>query len=391
MINKNLLNKEVQKYITNNLSSDLSEIRLKKSLFKNVTSLEIVQQIQGKKIAITKFPFLTKQKNIIYPPHINLEQASSQSTALFKQKIIKGEKGIDLTGGTGIDSYFISEYAKEFYFIEPDVNLIDLVIHNFHALNRTHINFINNTAENFLNQNQDFFNFIYLDPSRRDENKNKKFLLEDLFPNILQIRDILTNKSTNVYIKLSPLLDIQKTVEQLNLSDIYILAVKNEVKELLVKLNPQTSLNTNPHIHCFNLETFQPEFSFYKDEEKNITNVVFSSLEKYLFMPNNSILKSGAFKLISLRFNLKKLHPNTHLYTSDNFIENFPGRIFEIIETDFSPSKNIHNKYNIINRNYPLNTEQIKKKYSIKEGGENYIFFTRTINKNICFLAKRII
>lgn len=391
MINKNLLNKEVQKYITNNLSSDLSEIRLKKSPFKNVTSLEIVQQIQGKKIAITKFPFLTKQKNIIYPPHINLEQASSQSTALFKQKIIKGEKGIDLTGGTGIDSYFISEYAKEFYFIEPDVNLIDLVIHNFHALNRTHINFINNTAENFLNQNQDFFNFIYLDPSRRDENKNKKFLLEDLFPNILQIRDILTNKSTNIYIKLSPLLDIQKTVEQLNLSDIYILAVKNEVKELLVKLNPQTSLNTNPHIHCFNLETFQPEFSFYKDEEKNITNVVFSSLEKYLFMPNNSILKSGAFKLISLRFNLKKLHPNTHLYTSDNFIENFPGRIFEIIETDFSPSKNIHNKYNIINRNYPLNTEQIKKKYSIKEGGENYIFFTRTINKNICFLAKRII
>lgn len=391
MINKNLLNKEVQKYITNNLSSDLSEIRLKKSPFKNVTSLEIVQQIQGKKIALTKFPFLNKQKNIIYPPHINLEQASSQSTALFKQKIIKGEKGIDLTGGTGIDSYFISEYAKEFYFIEPDVNLIDLVIHNFHALNRTHINFINNTAENFLNQNQDFFNFIYLDPSRRDENKNKKFLLEDLFPNILQIRDILTNKSTNVYIKLSPLLDIQKTIEQLNLSDIYILAVKNEVKELLVKLNPQTSLNTNPHIHCFNLETFQPEFSFYKDEEKNITNVVFSSLEKYLFMPNNSILKSGAFKLISLRFNLKKLHPNTHLYTSDNFIENFPGRIFEIIETDFSPSKNIHNKYNIINRNYPLNTEQIKKKYSIKEGGENYIFFTRTINKNICFLAKRII
>ncbi|WP_260209441.1 class I SAM-dependent methyltransferase [Apibacter adventoris] len=391
MINKNLLDKEVQKYIVDNLSSDLSEIRLKKSPFKNVTSLEIVQQIQGKKIAITKFPFLSKQKNIIYPPHINLEQASTQSTALFKQKIIKGEKGIDLTGGTGIDSYFISEYAKEFYFIEPDVNLMDLVIHNFQALNRTHINFINNTAENFLNQNQDFFNFIYLDPSRRDENKNKKFLLEDLFPNILQIRDILTNKSTNVYIKLSPLLDIQKTVEQLNLSDIYILAVKNEVKELLVKLNPQTSLNTNPHIHCFNLETFQPEFSFYKDEEKNITNVVFSSLEKYLFMPNNSILKSGAFKLISLRFNLKKLHPNTHLYTSDNFIENFPGRIFEIIETDFSPSKNIHNKYNIINRNYPLNTEQIKKKYSIKEGGENYIFFTCTINKNICFIAKRII
>ncbi|PQL93509.1 methyltransferase [Apibacter adventoris] len=390
-MNKNLLDKEVQKYIVDNLSSDLSEIRLKKSPFKNVTSLEIVQQIQGKKIAITKFPFLSKQKNIIYPPHINLEQASTQSTALFKQKIIKGEKGIDLTGGTGIDSYFISEYAKEFYFIEPDVNLMDLVIHNFQALNRTHINFINNTAENFLNQNQDFFNFIYLDPSRRDENKNKKFLLEDLFPNILQIRDILTNKSTNVYIKLSPLLDIQKTVEQLNLSDIYILAVKNEVKELLVKLNPQTSLNTNPHIHCFNLETFQPEFSFYKDEEKNITNVVFSSLEKYLFMPNNSILKSGAFKLISLRFNLKKLHPNTHLYTSDNFIENFPGRIFEIIETDFSPSKNIHNKYNIINRNYPLNTEQIKKKYSIKEGGENYIFFTCTINKNICFIAKRII
>lgn len=391
MVNRNLLNKEVQRYIADNLTTNLSEIRLKKSPFKDVSSLEIVQQIQGKKIAQNKFPFLNERENIIYPPHINLEQASSQSTALFKQKIICGEKGIDLTGGTGIDSFFISENTREFFYVEPNKELMDIAVHNFHTLNHAPVTFINSTAENFLLQNQDSFNFIYLDPSRRDKNKNKKILLEDLLPNVIQLRKTLLAKSPKVFIKLSPLLDLQQAIERLNLSDIFILAVKNEVKELLVKLNESTTLNKNPHIRCFNLETPQPEFSFYREEEKNIKEVSFSQSQKFLFLPNNSVLKSGAFKLIAFRFNLKKLHPNTHLYTCDYEIENFPGRTFELLENDFSPKKNIHKKYHIISRNYPLNTEQIKKKYHITEGGEEYLFFTQTLNKNICFRAKLII
>ncbi len=389
MINKNLLQKEVQHYISDNLNSDISILRMKKSPFKEVSSLEIVQQIQGKKIARSKFPFLLKEEEIIYPPHLNLEQASSESTAKFKQKLISEKKGADLTGGTGIDSYFISEQTEEFYYIEPNPELLETVKHNFSVLKRENCSFINKTAEDFLSENSSHFDFVYLDPSRRDENKNKKILLEDLIPNVFTLQEKLIETSSQVFIKLSPLLDLQQTIQQLPISDIHIISLKNEVKELLIKLNTEKEkTNENPLIHCYNLESGQPEFSLHWLEEKQAPTPSYSQPKSHLYIPNASILKSGAFKLIACKYDLEKLHPNTHIYTSDEIIPDFPGRIFLTLDSSFNPSKSERKKYNIIIRNYPLKIEEIKKKYKLTEGGDKYLIFTKTQDKNLCILAE---
>ncbi|MDR2121512.1 MAG: class I SAM-dependent methyltransferase [Flavobacteriaceae bacterium] len=389
MINKNLLNAEIQHYITENLKSDISVIRMKKSPFPGVSSLEIVQQIQGKKIAQTKFPFLADNNQIIYPPHLNLEQASSQSTARFKQKIISGRKGLDLTGGTGIDSFFLSTSSDEFYYVEPDWGLLEIVKHNFSVLGKKNIVFINQTAEEFLSENTHHFDFIYLDPSRRDKNKNKKVSLEDLLPNVILLQEKLLETAPSLFIKLSPLLDLQQAIDQLSVSAIFIVSLKNEVKELIVQLNKNPKNNDkDPFITCVNLETRQPYFSFHRLEEKRAENPEYSLPELYLYMPNASILKSGAFKLVGKKYNLKKLHPNTHIYTSKEIVPDFPGRIFTILDSHFNPQRSEQKKFTVISRNYPLKPEEIRKKYKLTEGGEKYLFFTRAKNDNLCILAE---
>jgi 16S rRNA G966 N2-methylase RsmD len=368
---------------------------MRKSPFKFVSPLEIVQQMQGKKIAQTKFPFISENTQIIYPPHVNLEQASSQATAQFKQKIMSGEKGVDLTGGMGIDSFFISESSKEFFYVEPDLELLEIVTHNFSVLNKKNITFINKTAEEFLAENSTHFDFIYLDPSRRDKNNNKVILLKDLKPDVTLIQEKLLQASSSVFIKLSPLLDLQQVIDNLSVSTIFIVSVKNEAKELIVKLNPdqkpdQKNTQENLPIRCFNLETNQPEFSFYWSEEKQAKNPDYSLPESYLHIPNASILKSGAFKLISHRYNLKKLHPNTHIYTSHEIVPNFPGKVFFILDPHFIPAKSEQDKFNIISKNHPLKTAAIRKRYGLDEGGEDYLIFTRSMDKNLCILAELI-
>lgn len=391
VINAQLINKDVQEYINNNLYSNLSELIVKKSPFTGLSSLELVQQIQGKKIAQKKVPILYENNPIIYPPHINLEQASSQSTAIFKQSMITGKIGIDLTGGTGIDSFFLSENTEEFYYVEPNLELLEIVKHNFSVLGKKNVKFINKTAEDFISKNTCLFDFIYIDPSRRDENKNKKIELKDLLPNILNLLNKLFKFSTSIFIKLSPLLDLQRAIEQLPILKIYIISVKNETKELLVQLNPQNKMHPfNPYIHCVNLQSDQPDFCFYWQEEKISPTPSYSNPKSYLYLPNSSLLKSGAFKQISYKFKINKLHSNSHIYTSENKLENFPGRTFLIIDKNFNPKKSVHKKFNIISRNYPIKPEEIKKKYQLMDGGNKYLIFTRSLQRNHCILAEII-
>lgn len=391
MINTHLLHKEVQEYIANHLNSNISELRFKKSPFTGISSFELIQQIQGKKISQKKFPFLYENNEIIYPPHINLEQASSQSTALFKQSIINGKTGIDLTGGTGIDSFFLSEQTKEFYYVEPNLDLLEIVKHNFTVLGKKNVNFINKTAEEFISSNSTHFDFIYLDPSRRDENKNKKIDLKDLFPNILNLKDTLFKFSKSIFSKLSPLLDLQRAIDQLPISKIYIVSIKNETKELIVQLNPEDKINLyNPYVHCINLESGQPDFCYFWQEEKISPIPSYSIPKSYLYIPNSSLLKSGAFKQLGIKFSIDKLHSNSHMYTSESKIENFPGRTFILIDKNFNPKKTSQKQFNIISRNYPLKPEEIKKKYKLVDGGTKYLIFTRSLQGNICMLAESI-
>ena len=374
-----ILNKEVQNYINANLETDLQSLLLKKSPFSEVSLQEMVQQIKGKKVAHRKFPFLLKE-NIVFPPNLNLEQASSQSTAEFKAENLNGKKFLDLTCGFGIDAYFLSRNFEEITLVEKNPELLDLVKHNWKILNKK-ATFVNENLEHFLAKNSESFDVIYLDPARRDSEKNKKFLLEDLSPNLLEIQDQLLEISSQIIIKLSPLIDISYLISVLkNVAKIQIIAVRNEVKELIVFLE-KARKGDDVEISCINLESDDAEFAFQFKEEKTAVSA-FSEPQQFLYIPNNAVLKSGAFNLISQFFNGKKLHPNTHFYTSDKRIERFPGRVLEINMID---SKHIRKgeKYNIISKNYPLSPDEIKKKYKILDGGNCYLIFTQTQNRKI--------
>jgi hypothetical protein len=372
-VGNKILNKEIQDYINANLNTDLHSLLLKKSPFPEVSMQEIVQQIKGKQVAQKKFPFLLKE-GIIFPPQLNLEQSSSEKTALYKSDLLKGKKFIDLTSGFGIDAYYLSQNFGEITLVEQNSELLDIVEHNWNTLGKK-ATFINQKLEDFLSENKEIFDVIYLDPARRDNNKNKVFLLEDLSPNIIEIQEKLLFISKEVVIKLSPLIDLKYLVSVLpNIFRIEVVAVKNDVKEVVIFLSNHNSGKIV--CKCLNLESEEPGFEFQFNDEENAV-AEYSEPEKFIYIPNNSILKAGVFNLISEKFKVKKLHPNTHIYTSSQKIINFPGRIFEMEITDAKQIKK-KNQFNIISKNYPLKPEEIKKKYGIKDGGENYLIFTQS-------------
>ncbi|ROI00882.1 methyltransferase [Chryseobacterium daecheongense] len=334
---------------------------------------EIVQQIKGRQVAQKKFPFLLKE-GIIFPPQLNLEQSSSEKTAAYKSGLIKGKKIIDLTSGFGIDAYYLSQNFEQITLIEQNSDLLEIVEHNWNILGKK-ATFISQKLEEFLDQNQEFFDVVYLDPARRDDQKNKVFLLEDLSPNILEIQEKLLSMSEQVIIKLSPLIDLKYLVSVLpGIFRIDIIALKNDVKEIVAFLSKEKTLAIT--CNCVNLENDENTFTFpFGAEEDALAE--YSEPEKYIYIPNNSILKAGIFNVIAKSFNLKKLHPNTHLYTSQEKKIDFPGRI---IEMEIVDNKQIKKKsqFNIISKNYPLKPEEIKKKYHLKDGGNSYLIFTQS-------------
>ncbi|REC50411.1 methyltransferase [Chryseobacterium pennipullorum] len=334
---------------------------------------EIVQQIKGKQVAERKFPFLLNE-GIIFPPQLNLEQSSSEKTAIYKSGILTGSSFIDLTSGFGIDAYYLSENFDNITLVEQNSDLLSLVEHNWSILKRK-AKFVNRKLEDFLKENREEFDVVYLDPARRDQNKNKVFLLEDLSPNILEIQEKLRSISKQVVIKLSPLIDLRYLISEVsNIFRIDIIALKNDVKEVVIFLSNE--IPSEIVCNAVNLESGEPSFTFTIGEEEKAESE-FSEPEKFIYIPNHSILKAGIFNLISKRCGLKKLHPNTHIYTSGEKKNDFPGRVFEMEVID---SKKIKKKeqYNIISKNYPLKPEEIKKKYGLKDGGEHYLIFTQS-------------
>lgn len=370
---KDIVKIEVQTYINDNLDVNLHQLLLKKSPFPDVSMPEIVQQIKGKQTAQKKFPFLLKD-GIVFPPQLNLEQSSSEKTADYKSQILKGKKFIDLTSGFGIDAYYLSKNFEEITLVEQNQELLSIVEHNWGILERK-ATFINQNLEDFLQTNQEHFDVIYLDPARRDQNKNKVFLLEDLSPDILQIREKLLETADQVVVKLSPLIDLKYLISVVpGIFRIEIIGVKNDVKEVVIFLSNEQKEGIT--VNCINLESGESAFSFTFGEEEN-SLVIYSEPEKFIYIPNNAILKAGVFNLISERFGLKKLHPNTHIYTSSEKINDFPGRE---IEMEVIESKQVSKKgqFNIISKNYPLKPEDIKKKYGLKDGGKDYLIFTQS-------------
>lgn len=378
-MNQSILTQEFQDYLKIIEQEDFKSIGLKKSLFDGISSAEIAQQLKGIQVAKHKFPTLYLTKNIYFPPSINLEQASSEAAANYKSSLVKGKTLIDLTAGFGIDTMAFAKNFEKVYHIEQNPELSEIVQHNAQIL-APNLETYTGTFQSFFETNPESkFDVIYLDPARRNSS-GRKFILEDLEPNILEWIPTFFEKSNKIIIKLSPLLDITSTLQQIDsISEIHIVALKNEVKDFLLIIDKNCSTK-NPLIKAINLESNQPEFSFNFEDEYN-SNANFGTVQQYIYEPNVAILKTGAFKLLSKKFNLHKLHQNTHLYTSNELLNEFPGKIYSVEKHINHPKKEIiKSKANLLVKNYNQAIDIVKKKFKITDGGETTLIFTQSID-----------
>jgi len=382
------LTKEIKAFIMAHKNDNVQSLALKLSKQSELPRQLILQQIQGLQIAKKKLPSWV-QEDILFPAKVALEQCSSEITAQYKSSIYSYTTFADLSGGFGVDTKHFADHSEKGVYVESYRELFELTSYNLSLFHPKKVDYFNETAESFLEKNNAFFDLIYLDPDRRSDKHTKGVALADCTPNVIEIKDQLFEFGRVILIKVSPLIDIKTTIHQLKeVSRVDVISVNNECKEVLFTLEKETSKSIKIHTINFTkneLERF--DFDLISEERSNNT---YSLPKRYLFEPNSSILKAGGFKTIGDEFDLYKIAPNSHLYTSDILLNEFPGRIFEIVSVT-SKIKRLPKKANIISRNHPFTPEQIKTKGKIKDGGDDYIIASSDLENNpIYIIAKRL-
>lgn len=387
-----ILQPEIQQFISENGSANINQLALKKNPFPEISFSALLNQIAAKQKAKDKLPTWFHAKNIIYPEKISIEQTSSEITAKYKASLLKGSSVIDLTGGFGIDDYYFSKAVEKVIHCEINPELSQIVKHNYNQLEVNNIECITGDSSSILKNLNQKFDTIYIDPSRRNNAKGKVFMLADCLPNVVELQDFYFTYSNKILVKTAPILDIQAGLNELkNVKKIHIVAVENEVKELLWEI--EKNWNSIPVITTINFEknkVFQNEIPL-----ENNQTATYSLPKKYLYEPNASLMKSGRFEAISSIFSVDKLHQHSHLYTGD-LLQSFSGRSFKIITT-IPYQKNeikahlLNKKMNVTTRNFPLKVEEIKKKHKISDGGTVFAFFTTNLNnEKIVLLCEKI-
>ena len=389
--------------IGEHLHDDVQQLALQRNRFPQLSDTDfrfLLQQIEGRQRTKDKLPSFAQNPDWWYPVRLSCEQCSSEATARYKAEIIKPFIGqadatlIDLTAGYGVDTFFMSEHTQRAHYVERNAELCAIAQHNF-ALSRPHIQVHNTTAEEFLsslpisNSPYPISNtLIYLDPARRSQSGGKVFRIEDCEPNVIELLPTLRQHASHIMIKFSPMLDITAALRVLGKDwDTHIVAVNNEVKEVLF-------LTGTGVMHAVNIRGMRTDqFLFSPEDEKQAQLTIATDIQQYIYEPNAAIIKAGAFRWIGERYELQKLDTNTHLYTSDTFMSDFPGRIWEVVEAEVKdPKKQLDSlaKYSILSRNYPLSPEEIRKKYKLKDGDDRYLLAARHLGKPRLILAHRL-
>lgn len=407
------MNAATRQFIESHLNDDVCQLALSK-FPDDVDKALALNQIEARQILSKKVPSWASNPDLLFPKHLSIEQCSSELTAKYKASLVEnGDVFVDLTGGLGIDLCFLSEKFKTSYYVENQKELCDLAEHNFAVLGRK-ITIVNSDAETFINAeslnekcrdtiHRVSSDLIFIDPARRDVYNRKMVSLHDCSPDVVdlvEMRHGTSQHNATVMIKLSPMLDISVIINELpNIAEIHIVAVKNECKEVLVLLRPD--YNGEITIHCVDLFPVGTRHALslqYAINDESVAIPTFAAtIKKYLYEPNAAIMKAGAFKLVSQRFGIDKLHINSHLYTSDNLISDFPGRIFEVVV--FAPfSKKIKKELlkdiseaSVAVRNFPLSANELRKSLNLKESDENFVFGTTMMGeKKVVIYCKRI-
>lgn len=397
---KKLLSDDVQSFIKDHHSADPNEILLKHRSVSGLPVSIVVDQLIGRRKAQERLPIWHRQDTIVYPPALNVEQASSERAACLKVEFLQHKIGdlssktlLDLTGGFGVDSYFFSRIFKTVFFVEPNSALLEISAHNHGVLGSSNIQYYNTSAERFLDSPpSESFDVIFIDPSRRITGDKKVFSLTQCEPNVVALQQKILKHASYFLLKASPLLDIQVGLKELRfVKEVVISSIQNECKELLFFC--EQDFKSEPVITTINENGRDANFSFLLSEER-ATEACYSDPLEYLYEPNASLLKAGAFKILSVNFDLPKLHPNTHLLTSSSFNKQFPGRVFQIESIVSDPKKLTDHfedgKANVFTRNYPLTVNEIRKKYGLKDGGDKYLIGCSGTTRKFLLVARRI-
>ena len=344
----------------------------------------LLNQVKGRQIARRKLPSFYALPEIVYPDSLILEQCSSEEAAAQKTRWGSGKTVADLTGGLGIDTLAFAETAKKVFYCEPDPIRCAAALHNFTALKRKNIEVVQGLAEETVATLLDQTDVFYLDPSRRSESGRKVFRLEELRPNLLELKEQLLSKGALVLVKLAPMLDICEGLRLLpETVRIEVISRKDECRELLFFL---TNKKTSTEIVCIDTGHPENEFSYWPDEE-TVHPLFIGEPEEFLFEPNASIRKAGPWRSICKKFGVKMLHPNSHLFTGTTLIENFPGRTFRIEQVlPYKKEKILEalqgDPAQLLFYNFPVKATDVTKALDIKSGEPKYLFFTRSIHQN---------
>lgn len=410
------ISSETLQFIREHQSDDVRNLALQAKKYPKVDMPTAITQIAGRQVAAEKIPSWKELEDIWYPKHLSLEQCSSEITARYKAKILQNflnnlqsnhpsesrlyhpqtDSFADLTGGFGIDCSFLAAGFKSATYVERQEELYEIAAHNFPVLGLSHISVRNEDGVDYLTTMPPV-DCIFLDPARRNEHGGKTVAISDCEPNVAELEDLLLNKANCVMIKLSPMLDLSLALKELrHTQEAHIISVNNECKELLLLLGKATQEKAEEKIkeipiHCINLSTKgaqeEQQFSFTREQEQRSECAYTSTLSTYLYEPNASLLKAGAYRSIAAAFSLQKLHPNSHLYTSDALVEHFPGRIFRIVSQFSLNKKEIKEglsdlkKANITVRNFPATVAELRKRTKLADGGDTYLFASTLNNE----------
>ena len=461
------MNEQTQRFIRENANKDIRTLALSGSKYPDVDMPFALDQIAGRQTARKKIPRWAAIDDVVYPPHLSMEQCSSEQTALYKASMVEGETLVDLTGGFGVDFSFMSCGFKKSIYVERQKHLCEIADSNFRVLKLAGVDVICGDGVEYL-ETLDHVSWIYLDPARRNEHGGKTYAISDCMPDVTEIKDLLLAKADKVMVKLSPMLDWRKAVDDLGncVSEVHIVSVDNECKELLLIMQRDVAelkvvCVNNDEVFVFGSsdDTFRSEgvkewrsdaslrsvdntqgvqefrssgvqtYAWQANPHPSSlishltevsqspslreglgvgslsirqlvnlsTEVNNSSTKGYLYEPNASIMKAGCFAELERAFGARQVERNSHLFVSEHFIEDFPGRKFRVEKVTTLNKKDIKNaldgivKANITVRNFPMSVEQLRKRLKIKEGGSDYIFATTLMDKShVLLLCSRL-
>ena len=382
-----------RRYVAAHLHDDPAHLALQARRHPDLPVPELVRQIQARQKARAKLPAWADNPELIFPPALSVEQASSARTAAFKASLVDGQRLADLTGGFGADSAAFATRVAQVDYVERDAALAGVVRYNFAQLGIANVTINADDAVAFLKRTSHHYDWLYLDPARRDTAARKIFLLRDCEPDVAKLLPLLLHKADKVLLKTSPMLDIEHAVQGLaHVRRLWVVAVDNEVKEVLYELGQEPAVD--PERYALNLrrDGTQQEFRLNRAREARATPR-YAEAQQYLYEPNAAVLKAGAFRSIGTAFELLKLHQHSHLYTSDVLRVDFPGRVFHIlaVEKADGPALKAHlgpeARAHVTTRNFPDSVADFRRRTGIREGGEVYLFATTDLRGRLVVLV----